>query len=337
MTEFPVSPFAPSCRMSRPDHRLDDWISARFTKRLTRRTPVGGGCIHGAWRLEFEDGSLLFAKTNGHEALPMLEAEADGLRALAGAAPEAGSSAGLVIPDPLALELVGSLAVLVLPWLDLGRGPRRSGSAGSAPWQALGAALADLHRASLAGIAPRPGEAAGRFGWHRDNFIGSSPQPNRWMTDWATFFVRRRLEPQLLRLEAGGSPLGPLGELPGRAGDWLSGHDPDPCLVHGDLWSGNAGLLAAGGCTLFDPAVHRGDREVDLAMARLFGGFPPAFFTGYQERWPLPSGSGRRIPLYNLYHLLNHANLFGGGYLAEAKVTFAALLKDPPIAGERQA
>jgi fructosamine-3-kinase len=97
-------------------------------------------------------------------------------------------------------------------------------------------------------------------------------------------------------------------------------------LVHGDLWSGNAAMLADGRGAIFDPAVHRGDREVDLAMARLFGGFPQTFFAGYEEQWPLPKGHRRRVPLYNLYHLLNHANLFGDSYRAQAQATIDELL-----------
>jgi fructosamine-3-kinase len=325
--------------MSPPDHRLDDWISERFDRRLIRRTPVGGGCIHHAWRLEFEDGGRLFAKTNHDEALPWLEAEADGLRALAGVpAGMAGAPAALVIPEPLALARVGSQAVLVLPWLDLGRVRRSAAGQGSDPWRSLGAALADLHRASLLTAGPsgaRSGEGSGgRFGWHRDNFIGASPQLNGEMSDWGTFFLRRRLEPQLTLLQSRGRRLALADRLIERACDWLAAHHPDPCLVHGDLWSGNAGLLSGGGGALFDPAVHRGDREVDLAMASLFGGFPTSFFTGYQERWPLPHGFARRAPLYNLYHLLNHANLFGGGYHAQVEATIQDLLKNPPFAAD---
>jgi fructosamine-3-kinase len=113
---------------------------------------------------------------------------------------------------------------------------------------------------------------------------------------------------------------------------WLGRHQPEPCLVHGDLWGGNAGLLAAGGAAIFDPAVYRGDREVDLAMARLFGGFPATFFGGYQQEWPLPAGHQGRVELYNLYHLLNHANLFGGGYWQRSAASVEALSRGIPCA-----
>jgi fructosamine-3-kinase len=110
------------------------------------------------------------------------------------------------------------------------------------------------------------------------------------------------------------------------AAAWLGGHGAEPCLVHGDLWSGNAALTADGRGAIFDPAVYRGDREVDLAMARLFGGFPAAFFDGYGAEWPLPADHHRRVDLYNLYHLINHANLFGGSYHGQCQVTIDLLL-----------
>jgi fructosamine-3-kinase len=116
---------------------------------------------------------------------------------------------------------------------------------------------------------------------------------------------------------------------------WLEQHGAQPCLVHGDLWSGNAALTASGSGALFDPAVYRGDREVDLAMARLFGGFPEAFFAGYERAWPLPAGHRGRVRLYNLYHLLNHANLFGGGYGRQAQETIDHLLSSPPMGHSR--
>ena len=119
-------------------------------------------------------------------------------------------------------------------------------------------------------------------------------------------------------------------ELLERLPDWLESHRPEACLVHGDLWSGNIGLCGDGPGTLFDPSVHRGDREVELAMARLFGGVPESFFSGYEQVWPLPAGHQQRRPLYNLYHLLNHANLFGAGYRQQAQRQIQSLLQQRP-------
>jgi fructosamine-3-kinase len=288
------------------DDALSAWLADRLGVVLTGRSAVGGGCIHSAWCLRLADGRRLFAKTNARPALPLLQAEAEGLAALAAAAGDDGP----LIPSPLALGVAGDEAVLVLRWLALGPG----GAAGGEGWQRLGAALARLHRRSLS-LACTDGDRPGRAcGWPQDNFIGSGPQPNGWDADWGRFFVQRRLAPQLELLARHGSPLERAGCLLEWATDRLARHSPEPAVVHGDLWSGNAAVSADGRGAIFDPAVYRGDREVDLAMARLFGGFPAAFFDGYNAEWPLPADHHPRVDLYNLYHLLNHANLFGGSY-----------------------
>jgi protein-ribulosamine 3-kinase len=172
-------------------------------------------------------------------------------------------------------------------------------------YAALGRMLAALHR-----------QTGPRFGWERDNYIGLSPQKNAWCDDWAQFWRERRLRPQLhragLRVH--------LEKIDGLLHD----HHPAASLLHGDLWSGNAGFTKQGP-VVFDPAVHYGDREADLAMTELFGGFPPEFYQGYTDAWPLEAGYEKRKHLYNLYHLLNHLNLFGGGYLAQVKATLRLL------------
>jgi fructosamine-3-kinase len=304
--------------MSPPDS-FERWLQDRLGVELLGRRPVAGGCIHRAWRLDLADGSRLFAKSNVASALPILEAEAEGLRALAAAAGEEGPQ----VPVPLACGLAGPSAVLVLPWLELGG---RSSSGGPA-WRRLGAALAALHRHSLTRRCVAEDRVGAAFGWPRDNVIGSFPQRNGWEADWGRFFVERRLAPQLEHLAGSGHPLRRAAALLERTGRWLGSHRPDTCLVHGDLWSGNAAITGDGQGVIFDPAVHRGDREVDLAMARLFGGFPEAFFEGYQAAWPLPPGHRSRCDLYNLYHLLNHANLFGGSYLSQSQACLDALLE----------
>ena len=287
---------------------LADWLQRQRGVELIDLRAVGGGCIHRAWELQLADGSRLFAKSNRAALKPVLAAEADGLQALRAAA--AGS--GLTVPEPLALAELGGEAVLLLSWLEL----TEDGN-----WQALGRGLAQLHRRSLEGHD-------GRYGWHRDNFIGSGPQPNGWTDDWAAFFTRQRLGAQLAWARRNGHDLADAETLLAQVPGWLADHAAEPCLVHGDLWSGNAGLLRGGGGALFDPAVYRGDREVDLAMARLFGGFPAAFFEGYEQEWPLPPGHQQRLELYNLYHRLNHANLFGGGYWQQSAASIRSLLRD---------
>lgn len=293
---------------------LSGWLAEHLGAPVRRSSAVAGGCIHRAWCVDLDDGRRLFAKTSGQDGLPLMEAEAEGLRALACHAGE-----DLVIPHPLLCGIGGDWAVLVLPWLDLSRGSHQPFR-----WRRLGASLAHLHRQSLLG-----GDDL-RFGWAQDNFIGSGPQLNGWSDTWGRFFAEQRLEPQLRRLERRDGTIHGADALLDLVPGWLDGHGAEPALVHGDLWAGNAGLTEGERGALFDPAVYRGDREVDLAMARLFGGFPETFFRGYEEIWPLPSGHEHRIPLYNLYHLLNHANLFAGGYGDQARSSVRELLQDPP-------
>jgi protein-ribulosamine 3-kinase len=173
-------------------------------------------------------------------------------------------------------------------------------------WAALARMLAKLHRTT-----------GPRFGWHRDNWIGATPQSNAWCDDWSEFWQERRIRPQLERARKNGFVL----PEPPR----LKDHAPIPSLLHGDLWSGNAGFIDEGP-VIFDPAVYYGDREADLAMTELFGGFPARFYDAYNQAFPLDEGYERRKPLYNLYHLLNHLNIFGEGYLAQVRATLRLLL-----------
>ncbi|HHG2223605.1 MULTISPECIES: fructosamine kinase family protein [unclassified Synechococcus] len=303
------------------------WLEETLGQDVERCRPVGGGCSHSAWALELAGGSRLFAKTNQAQLLPVLEAEMEGLLALGAAA-----GAELVVPSPLHCALAGSKALLVIDWLDLLDGGSGSGAVGGTAakaelvWEAAGAALARLHRRSSASTSPG-------FGWPRDNYIGNSLQPNRWSQDWGRFFAGQRLGPQLKLAERSGRSLKGSRRLLELTPEWLNGHGAVPCLVHGDLWGGNAARMAlssitpgSAGVALFDPAVYLGDREVDLAMAQLFGGFSPAFFSGYDGEWPRPAGHSQRRRLYDLYHLLNHANLFGGGYWGQAQGLIAELV-----------
>jgi fructosamine-3-kinase len=308
-----------------PPDPLDLWLRRQLGQAVVGRTAVGGGCIHQAWRLEIAGGGTVFAKTNTAACLPLLEAEAEALQQLARHAPT-----GLVIPKTLALGQTGdqadvqtdAQAVLVLGWLELG-GPDGAAAKDNA-WFALGKGLAGLHRSS-ASCAPPQG-----YGWPVDNFLGSAPQSNSWRSDWGLFFAECRLAPQLVWAARRGQPLRGAQALVERVPRWLNSHCCRPVLVHGDLWCGNAALLADGHGAIFDPACYWGDREVDLAMAQLFGGFPNAFFKGYAQGWPLEPGARRRVPLYNLYHQLNHANLFGGGYGHRAQACIDALLGGEP-------
>jgi len=276
---------------------------------IVRLSPVGGGCIHTALRVEGETAAgsrTFFAKLNDSAHSAMFEAEADGLAAL-------GESRAIAVPRVVACGHDDERSWLVLEWLDLAPLDASSG-------RALGRALAALHR------TPR-----GRFGWARDNFIGSSPQLNGWSDDWHAFWRDRRLHAQL-RLAAHHrlpSKLIDRGErLAADCGAFFRGHRPIASLLHGDLWSGNASRTAHGVPVVFDPAVYLGDRETDLAMTGLFGGFPRETMAAYRDDFPLDDGYTVRGDLYNLYHVLNHANLFGGDYVRQAAQVVERLLAE---------
>ena len=258
---------------------------------ITAAEPVSGGCIHRCYRATL-GGRPVFLKMNEASFADAFAAEADGLAAL--------RAAGCTAPEPLSHGAAAGSAFLLMEFLPLK-------SAGD--FAALGTMLAALHR--------RQGK---RFGWARDNFIGSTAQANGACESWAQFWRERRLAPQLALARRNGYDLDAEGawQLP-------EGHEPPASLLHGDLWSGNVGFLGEGAPVLFDPAVYYGDREADLAMTELFGGFPGEFYSAYKEAWPLPAGYERRKHLYNLYHLLNHLNLFGGGYLGQVKATLRLL------------
>ncbi|HSU43324.1 MAG TPA: fructosamine kinase family protein [Casimicrobiaceae bacterium] len=259
-----------------------------------------------AWSLA-TGGARYFVKIAAGRHADTVACEADGLRAIA-------ATHTIRVPSLAAAALHEQSGWLAVEWLEIA-GP---------PSACLGNALARLHRAQ----APR-GPNGERFGWHRDNWIGATPQANTWSDDWCTFFRERRLAPQLALAAANGhaGALQRDGErvlaaLPAL----LRGHDVAPSLVHGDLWAGNAATLADGDGAVFDPAVHVGDREVDVAMTELFGGFGEDFLAAYRNAWPLDAGYPLRRELYNLYHLLNHVNLFGAAYVARTQRTLAALL-----------
>jgi fructosamine-3-kinase len=195
-------------------------------------------------------------------------------------------------------------AWLLLEWLELVPLPARSGAT-------LGAALAALHRI-----------AQPRFGWERDNFIGRSVQRNGWSDDWVEFWTHKRLAPQLRLAAANRLPsrLIDRGErLATDCGTFFRDYAPAKSLLHGDLWGGNAAALPDGTPVVFDPAVYVGDREADLAMTTLFGGFPGDFHSAYAAAWKPHDGYAARRDLYNVYHVLNHANLFAGGYVRQAQ------------------
>jgi fructosamine-3-kinase len=265
---------------------------------------VGGGCINQGVRLTDGDRSY-FVKLNSATLLEMFEAESEGLRAMA-------ETQTIRVPEPLCFGLCNAEAYLVMEYIEMGH----AGGAGS---ELAGRRLAAMHRSSQAD-----------FGWFRDNTIGSTPQENQANDSWIDFWRDQRLGFQLRLAERNGygGSLQRKGERLMDHVHLLIDHQPQPSLLHGDLWGGNLAYTKEGDPVIFDPAVYYGDREADLAMTELFGGFGNRFYDAYQEAWPLASGYSTRKVLYNLYHILNHLNLFGSGYLGQASSMIDRLLAE---------
>jgi fructosamine-3-kinase len=272
--------------------------------RAARASAVGGGCINQALRLT-DDDRQFFVKLNEAGRHAMFEAEADALRAIA-------ATHTLRVPAPLCTGIADGQAFLAMEWLTLGGGRHNSDAQ-------LGTGLAALHRATQT-----------NFGWRRDNTIGSTPQINTPASDWIVFYGEHRLGYQLqLATDRGAAALVRSGEqLRARLPAFFSNYRPAPSLLHGDLWSGNFSALGDGTPVVFDPASYYGDREADLAMTELFGGFDQNFYAAYRAAWPLDPGYAVRKSLYNLYHILNHGHLFGGGYDRQAEQMIARLLSE---------
>jgi len=263
---------------------------------------VGGGSINQAFRIQSSRGPLLL-KVNSSDRASMFEAEAAGLA-------ELGAAAAVSVPTVYACGRTERYVYLALQWIEfsgISRGAETT----------LGRELARQHA-----------KANDLFGWQRDNTIGLTPQPNTPTQHWVDFFREFRLGFQLELAADNGLPA-ELQTLANhvleRLEAFLAAHTPRPSLLHGDLWGGNWGATKHGVPYIFDPAVYYGDRETDLAMTRLFGGFGPDFYRAYAQAWPLATGWEARVPLYNLYHLLNHFNLFGGGYLPQVSDTLRRL------------
>lgn len=269
--------------------------------RPTAPRSVGGGCINSSYTLT--DGTqTYFVKLNAADQVAMFEAELLGLQAML-------ATQTIRVPRPICWGVADRSAYLVLERLDLGSG-------GSPAWGEMGRQLARMHQVT----------SDRGFGWHRDNTIGSTPQRNTWTDDWVEFWTRHRIGYQLQLAQRRGGHFPQSDRLLAAMPTLLAGHRPAPSLVHGDLWSGNAAVTTDGEPVIFDPAVYYGDREVDLAMTELFGRFPAEFYSGYHQVYPLAAGYPQRKVLYNLYHILNHFNLFGGGYAAQANSMMTQLL-----------
>ena len=266
-------------------------------------TSIGGGCINSAFRLDNGSASY-FIKVNSPQLAAMFEAEAHGLH-------EMRATDSIRVPEVISYGVADGHSYLALEYIPLGS--LRGGASAL-----MGEQLARMHH------APQP-----YFGWHMDNTIGSTPQINDQKHDWLSFWRDERLGQQLQFAAANGfgGRLQSQGEkLLMNMDKLLAGHEPQPALLHGDLWGGNAAADEAGNPVIFDPACYYGDRETDLAMTELFGGFGGDFFAAYNAEYPVDSGYQMRKTLYNLYHIINHLNLFGGGYLGQAESMIDRLL-----------
>jgi fructosamine-3-kinase len=260
---------------------------------------VAGGDINDAHEMTLADGRVVFVKSNLAADPAMFAAEARGLAWLA-------QARALRVPEVLA---VGETFLVLERISAVRRRPDFD--------ERLGRNLAALHRFGVPG-----------FGLDHDNFIGRLPQSNAPAPSWPDFYRSRRLEPQLRRARDAGLCSSAMARGFDRLFSVLDervGPAESPARLHGDLWGGNAIVDETGVACLIDPAVYGGHREVDLAMMRLFGGFGPRVFAAYQEAWPLSPGHGERVPLYQLYFLMVHVNLFGGPYVAQAECALRAI------------
>ncbi|MEE9355977.1 MAG: fructosamine kinase family protein [Methylococcaceae bacterium] len=273
--------------------------------KMQNTTDVGGGCINSAYIIE-GDLQSFFVKLNSAALLPMFEAEAAGLEEMA-------TTHTVTVPEPIVTGLTEQQAFIVMEKLNLASSNAHSN-------RLLGQQLAQLHLLQQ-----------DYFGWSMNNTIGSTPQINSEEDDWVSFYRDQRLGYQLALAKQNGfgDKLWDKGQLLRESLTYFfTTYSPHAALLHGDLWSGNAAADTIGNPIIFDPACYYGDHEADLAMTELFGGFGADFFAAYQEVLPIDSGYSVRKTLYNLYHILNHLNLFGSGYLDQAQGMLEQLLAE---------
>ena len=269
--------------------------------KVEKHRSVSGGCINQGYALT-GNGLTYFVKVNHASQVEMFAAEALGLKQML-------ATQTIRVPRPICWGMTESTSYLVLEWLEFGRGTSQS-------WDEMGRKLAAMHQAS----------GATQFGWERNNTIGSTPQINTWTPRWADFFAEHRIGYQLQLARRRGGIFPDISQVVEVVRDRLAERNPQPSLVHGDLWSGNAAVTDGGEPVILDPATYYGDREVDIAMTELFGSFPAAFYRGYNTAFALDEGYQQRKTIYNLYHILNHFNLFGGGYGSQANQMFQQIL-----------
>lgn len=282
-------------------------IEQRTTHKLSNisLTAVGGGSINAAYKLQANDHAY-FVKLNRPHLAYMFEAEAHGLEDMR-------ALNCIRIPEVICHGQADGHSYLVLEYIKLGS---LQGQAS----KLLGVQLAKLHQHSQ-----------DFYGWHIDNTIGSTPQHNTRSHDWLSFWQQHRLGQQLKFAAQNGftDQIQDKGQqLLETLHVFFDNYSSKPSLLHGDLWGGNAASDPQGNPVIFDPACYYGDRETDIAMTELFGGFDNEFYTAYQAQYPLDKGYQTRKTLYNLYHILNHLNLFGASYLGQSENMIDQLLAE---------
>ena len=310
--------------MTECEEKVPDWseIEYKITKetgqffKLKRQSRIGGGDTNQAYQIDGEFTELagsddhglvsFFIKFNQKSMLDMFQAEVAGLHELE-------KSKAITVPHVVGCGVQAHQSYLILEMLSFTSASKLSA-------KKLGQQLAAMHKTS-----------SPQFGWYRDNTIGKTKQKNTQMDNWVEFWQEYRLDFQLNLAKQNGASFSLIqkGEkLNACLASFFTSYTPEPSLLHGDLWSGNFAYQEGGEPVIYDPAVYYGDREADIAMTELFGGFSAEFYESYNEVWPLDEGYKIRKTLYNLYHILNHFNLFGGGYAMQAENMIDKLLSD---------
>jgi fructosamine-3-kinase len=277
------------------DSHISQVIGEKFQQ--SQRRSISGGCINQGYVISAQ--KHYFVKLNQASQVGMFEAEALGLQQMF-------DTATIRVPKPICYGISGNSSYIVLEWLEI-NGANQS-------WEEMGRKLAAMHKTTN-----------DRFGWDMNNTIGSTPQINTWADNWVEFYTQHRLKFQFQLARRRGGNFPQADKLLAATPQLLGNHEVQPSLVHGDLWGGNAGWIEEEP-VIFDPATYFGDREVDIAMTELFGGFPASFYRGYNQVFPLSPGYEDRKILYNLYHIINHFNLFGGSYESQANRMISQLL-----------
>lgn len=268
---------------------------------IENQRSVSGGCINQGYSLV--GGNITyFVKINQASQVGMFAAEALALKQMS-------ATQTIRVPQPICWGMAEKASYIVLEWMEFGRGTNQS-------WEEMGRKLGAMHHHL----------GADKFGWEQNNTIGSTSQMNTWSDSWADFFAEHRIGYQLKLARRRGGNFPEYTQVVEIVRELLTDRKPQPSLVHGDLWSGNVAVTQKGEPVILDPATYYGDHEVDLAMTELFGGFSGIFYRGYNEVFPVDKGYQKRKTIYNLYHILNHFNLFGGGYGTQANQMIQKIL-----------